>query len=221
MESGSPPPDKPGPESPEGPQAPAPGPQPPATGPQAPPPKAPPVEPQAPAYTPIPDSPETPPAGWQQPIATAGGPGWEGKQLASWGSRFAALIIDLVLSGLVFFVGFGLAVGGSEVAGGLLMFLGLFLPFFYYPMTMMRPGTRNGQTIGKQALGIRVLRDNGEEIGFWWAVLREFLVKYLLFQVAGGFFLGVPWLLDGLWPLWDSENRALHDMVVSSHVVRA
>ena len=26
-------------------------------------------------------------------------------------------------------------------------------------------------------------------------------------------------LIDYLWPLWDGENRCLHDMVVSTHVV--
>jgi uncharacterized RDD family membrane protein YckC len=178
----------------------------------------PPEGPQAP-YTPIPDGPETPPSGWQQPIAAPSG--WEGKQLASWGSRFAALLLDVILSSLVFWVGIGLAIGGSEVAGGLLIFFGLFLPFFYYPLTMMRPGAQNGQTLGKQMLGIRVVRDSGETVTFWWAVLREFLVKYLLFQVAGTLFFGLPWLLDGLWPLWDGQNRALHDMAMSSHVVKA
>jgi hypothetical protein len=28
-------------------------------------------------------------------------------------------------------------------------------------------------------------------------------------------------LLDVLWPLWDDQDRALHDMVVSTHVIRA
>jgi uncharacterized RDD family membrane protein YckC len=39
--------------------------------------------------------------------------------------------------------------------------------------------------------------------------------------VVGGFLLGIPWLIDVLWPLWDDENRALHDMIVKSHVVRS
>jgi uncharacterized RDD family membrane protein YckC len=30
----------------------------------------------------------------------------------------------------------------------------------------------------------------------------------------------LPWLLDNLWPLWDGENRAIHDMIVSTHVVK-
>ena len=184
-------------------------------GPQAP--KAPPVD-ESPAYTPIPDGPETPPSGWQQPIATAPG---TGRPLASWGRRFAALIIDLILSSLVFWIGFGLVLGGgAEVVGGLLLLIGLVLPFFYYPLTMMRSGENNGQTLGKQMLGIAVIRDSGDTIGFWWAVLREFLVKYVLFQVVGGFFFGIPWILDGLWPLWERENRALHDLMMSSHVVR-
>jgi uncharacterized RDD family membrane protein YckC len=209
MESGSSPPERPGPESPEGPQAPAPGPQAPA-------PKAPPIE-ETPAYAPIPDGPETPPSGWQQPIATAPG---TGRPLASWGSRVAATIIDWILSTLVVWVGVGLAVGGSEVAGGVVALLGLFLVFFYYPLTMMRSGQHNGQTLGKQALGITVSRDSGEAVGFWWAVLREFVVEYLLFQVVGSFLFGLPWLLDVLWPLWERENRALHDLMLSSHVVK-
>jgi uncharacterized RDD family membrane protein YckC len=31
----------------------------------------------------------------------------------------------------------------------------------------------------------------------------------------------IPVLLDYLWPLWDQKNRALHDKVVGSVVVRA
>ena len=28
-------------------------------------------------------------------------------------------------------------------------------------------------------------------------------------------------LLDDLWPLWDRENRAIHDMLAGTRVVRA
>ena len=31
----------------------------------------------------------------------------------------------------------------------------------------------------------------------------------------------IPWFLNYFWPLWDDQNRALHDMVVSTHVVQA
>ena len=93
--------------------------------------------------------------------------------------------------------------------------------FFYAPVLMAREGAHNGQTWGKQMLGIRVVRDNGQPVSFGWAALREIVVKGLLFGfVVIDHSRSIPWLLDYLWPLWDDENRALHDMVVSTHVVR-
>jgi len=38
--------------------------------------------------------------------------------------------------------------------------------------------------------------------------------------VASGTF-GLAWLLDILWPLWDEENRALHDFVVNTRSIKA
>jgi uncharacterized RDD family membrane protein YckC len=219
MESGSPPPEPPGPESPDGPRAPSPGPQAPA-------PKAPPIE-ETPVYTPIPDGPETPPSGWQQPIATSTGPGWEGKQLASWGSRVGATLLDgLILLipvtaviVLVVVVALNDATSGI-VAGALSGLLYLVVLIAYAPTLMAREGEHNGQTWGKQIVGIRVVRDSGQQVDFGFGFVREVLVKGLLFGFVGSWFFSIPTLLDYLWPLWDSENRCLHDMVVSTHVVR-
>jgi uncharacterized RDD family membrane protein YckC len=105
-----------------------------------------------------------------------------------------------------------LAMGGL----GYILLVVLYAPFF-----MQRTGHHNGQTLGKQWVGIRVIRDTGEPFTWGWALLREFVVKTLLFGWVGSFFLSIPTLLDFLWPLWDDQNRALHDMVVSTHVVRA
>ena len=91
---------------------------------------------------------------------------------------------------------------------------------FYAPFLMQREGEANGQTWGKQIVGIRVVRNDGEPMGFGWAVLRELVIKTFLFGWVGGSIL-IGWLLDVLWPLWDDENRALHDMIASTHVVRA
>jgi uncharacterized RDD family membrane protein YckC len=98
---------------------------------------------------------------------------------------------------------------------------GLLVALVYYPLTMARAGERNGQTLGKQALGIRVVRDIGQPFEYGSALMREFVVKYLLFGVVGGFFLAIPPLLNVLWPLWDNENQALHDKIVNTHVVQA
>jgi uncharacterized RDD family membrane protein YckC len=167
-----------------------------------------------------------PPGGWQQPVAT---PAWAGPPLADWGPRVGATLLDwlvvsvaflpLVVPGIVLVaVNDGGALGiVLLVLGGLAWVVGSFL---YAPYFMQRSGQHNGQTLGKQWVGLRAVRDKGEPFGFGWALLREFVVKYLLFVSVGGSFL-IPTLLDWLWPLWDDENRALHDMIVSTHVVKA
>ena len=226
MERGSPPPDRPDPERPAGPEAP-PGPQAPAPGPQAP----------APGYAPPPPGVEgapgyggpVPPGGWQQPIArpTAG---WAGQPLASWGSRVGAALIDwlvlLIPTAILGWLILGAAISDDSstwaVVGAFVLYvLGLaVLWLLYAPLLMMRQGRHNGQTLGKQAVGIRVVRDSGETMGFGWAALREVVVKNLTVGIASSIIPVIPWLLDVCWPLWDDENRALHDMVVSTHVVK-
>jgi uncharacterized RDD family membrane protein YckC len=190
------------------------------------PPQAPPAPPAAPPQAaPGPEAPPgyggpAPPGGWQQPVA-AQPQAWVGAPLAGWWSRVGAYILDAIFTAIVSWVGVALIYAGSEVAGVLLVLAGLVVAFFYFPVTMMREGAHNGQSLGKQLLGIRVVRDDGQAVGFGFALLRQFVVMYLLFSVAGGFLFGIPWLIDVLWPLWDSENRALHDMIVKSHVMKA
>jgi uncharacterized RDD family membrane protein YckC len=91
----------------------------------------------------------------------------------------------------------------------------------FAPLFMMRGGERNGQSPGKQLVGIRVVREDAQPITFGWALLREVAVKSLLLEGVGGFIFLLPTLLNYLWPLWDEQNRALHDMIVSTRVVQA
>jgi uncharacterized RDD family membrane protein YckC len=55
-------------------------------------------------------------------------------------------------------------------------------------------------------------------LGF--ALLREILVKTILFGYVALVTLYLATLLNYLWPLWDPRNRALHDRMVGSRVVR-
>jgi uncharacterized RDD family membrane protein YckC len=97
----------------------------------------------------------------------------------------------------------------------------IIIAFLYAPLLMKRPGDRNGQTWGKQMLGIRVVRTDGKPVDFWAAVLREVALKGFAVGVASSMFMGIPWLLNFLWPLWDDQNRAVHDMAASTWVVQA
>jgi uncharacterized RDD family membrane protein YckC len=203
------PPERPVPDQP---QAPPPGPQAPA----------PPPGPQAPAY-----GGPVPPGGWEQPIAQQA-PGWHGRPLASWGSRLAAYLVDglILLVPVIALTVIIVAVAtGSDTGAwvtGILGFLAyLVVAFMYSPLLMAREGAHNGQTWGKQVLGIRVIRDNGERMNFSWAALREIVVKGFGIGIASSIIPFIPWFLDFFWPLWDDENRALHDMIVSTHVVQA
>jgi uncharacterized RDD family membrane protein YckC len=86
---------------------------------------------------------------------------------------------------------------------------------------MKRDGDRNGQDWGKQIVGIRVVKDDGQPVTFGFALLREVVVKGLLIGIVSNLTAGIAGLLDGLWPLWDNTNQALHDKVVSTHVIQA
>jgi uncharacterized RDD family membrane protein YckC len=156
----------------------------------------------------------------------------DGQQLAGWWSRVGAALIDgliigvgalliLALFGSVFSVGFF----DSEETGIAALVVGLTLSFLaiaivallYAPLMMDRT---NGKTLGRMAMNIRVVRTSGEPVTFGFALVREVLVKSIFFGIVGAVTFGLAPLLDSLWPLWDEENRALHDLVVNTRVIR-
>jgi uncharacterized RDD family membrane protein YckC len=193
-----------------------------------------PAPPPPPGGPQAPPAPEAPPGGWQQPIAQQG-PGWVGKPLASWGSRLGAWFIDLLIIGIpagIISLAFLTSLIGADDGDGttfwalvgtavLSTLAFALIALIYAPVTMARQGAHNGQTWGKQLVGIRVVRDGGQPFTFWPAAVREVLVKGLAVGVASSIIPFIPWFLNYFWPLWDDENRALHDMAVSTHVVDA
>jgi uncharacterized RDD family membrane protein YckC len=149
--------------------------------------------------------------------------------LAGWGSRFGAVLLDglvILAAAIVLFApGIVALVAGADAFGIILLILGgiayLVVAVMYGAYFTARDGDRNGQTLGKQWVGIRAVRDNGQPFDIGSGLMREFVIKNLLFWTVGSWFLYIPPLLDSLWPLWDDQNRALHDMIASTHVVRA
>jgi uncharacterized RDD family membrane protein YckC len=77
----------------------------------------------------------------------------------------------------------------------------------------------NGQTFGKQLVGIRVVRTNGRPVDFATAALREAGIKVLALGIASSIIPIIPFLVDYLWPLFDDENQAVHDIIASTRVV--
>ena len=173
-----------------------------------------------PSYQPLPYQPPAPAQKGER-----GQPVFRGRETATWGSRAGAYLLDVLFAMVLpFILAIPLVasgVSGLEVVGIVLMVaaFALFLPL-YMAIFEARSGERNGQTPGKQIVGIRVVRDRGEPIGFGYGLLRELLVRWWLIGTIGGFFFFPPFL-DLLWPIWDETNRSLHDMVVGTHVVYA
>lgn len=164
------------------------------------------------------------------PVATAPGPSAGRYVLAGWWSRVGAAIIDGIIITVVAVVllaifGAGFAATDSDTGVGALIaatfVTGLAFAvaaLLYAPLMMAKT---NGKTLGRMAVGNRVVRANGQPMTFGWAMLREVAVKALLFNAIGGAVtFGLAGLLDVLWPLWDDENRALHDFIVDTRTVK-
>src|SRR4051794_39073625 len=138
--------------------------------------------------------------------------------LAEWWPRVGATLLDgVIISALALVVAIVVAAaGGGDDAGSTAGWISwLLIGSAYVTATMSRKGIHNGQTLGKQAAGIRVVRDDRRPIRLGLAALREVGLKYF----AANLVLGIGWLVDSLWPLGDEQNRAVHDMIVKTHVV--
>lgn len=155
---------------------------------------------------------------------------------APYGARVGAAIIDFlvkVVIAVVILIAIGSVTGigflaGDETSGYVAFFVAVIMGFvafavaalFYEPLYM---ASTNGKTLGKQVTGCRVVRIDGRPMTFGWAFLREVVVKYLAIGTLGNAITaGVPVasLVDNLWPLWDSQQRALHDLAVETRVIR-
>jgi uncharacterized RDD family membrane protein YckC len=187
----------------------------------------PPVPPGPPV--PPPSAPERPAYGTPPPAQAAPPPPAE-LPLARWWPRAGAYLIDtlvmLAIPAVVFFLVW--AISGDAGTGGIAAAIAwgateyVVRGVLYEPLLMRRPGARNGQTLGKQAVVIRVVRESAEPIDYGTALVRQWLVIALLLQVVGGAFTGgIASVIDYLWPLWDPRNRAVHDIIASTMVFRA
>ncbi len=149
--------------------------------------------------------------------------------LAGWWRRAVAAAIDGVLIGLlalVLLVPLGIGLAGTDSDAGV---LGLIAAAFvtlvvfavvsllYAPLMLWKT---DGKTVGRMIVGIRVVRATGGPMSLSTAVVREVVLKWLVFGAAGSATGGIATLVDYLWPLWDEEHRALHDFPVNTRTVR-
>jgi uncharacterized RDD family membrane protein YckC len=166
--------------------------------------------------------PQPPPPGYGAQTGTA---------YASIGKRIVAYILDGIIVSLgavpgllLMIVGFSLAAStagprgqmSDQAAAGAfgilflsygLMFIGAIALWLYNCYLL----GRDGATLGKKVMKIKVLDQQGQPLGFGKAFLRE-LVKYVL---------GNACFILLLWPLWDDQKQGLQDKLFSTHVYEA
>lgn len=121
--------------------------------------------------------------------------------------RVLAILIDLVLIGVITSLVGGLLFPGRLAAlGGL---VGLLINFGYY---IYLEGTY-GQTVGKMALGLVVVSENGEPIDYRPATIRTIL------RIVDA--LPVLYLVGFVLVLLTDRNQRVGDLAADTVVVRA
>ncbi|GHA14879.1 hypothetical protein GCM10010372_13190 [Streptomyces tauricus] len=130
---------------------------------------------------------------------------------AHWGLRFLATLVD----GLVLLLAYvpaviGAAMGSDSAAAGILGLISI-VAIFGVAIWMLVQEGKTGQTVGKKALGIRLLREiDGQPMGVGMAFVRR--LAHFLDSIAC--------YLGWLWPLWDDKKQTFADKVCSSVVVK-
>ncbi|MCX5236881.1 RDD family protein [Streptomyces prunicolor] len=145
--------------------------------------------PQQPAYP-----------GYQQPGYGATPP------YANWGQRFLGTLVD----GLVFAVPYALYIAGAASKNAALTGIGGILLLGLFIWQLIREG-RTGQTVGKQALGIRLVRESdGQPLGVGMAFVRR----------LAHFLDGISCYIGFLWPAWDAKRQTFADKICGTIVIR-
>lgn len=132
-------------------------------------------------------------------------------RLASPGRRLGAYFLDI----LVFFVAAILSLmvvraTVSEETGptllGLLLGFGLYIAYGIWALVLLSSGT----TPGKNLLGMRVIKEDGQHAGFLTMLIRESIGKLIS---------GLIFSLGFLWILFDRDNQGWHDKLMSTYVI--
>lgn len=147
------------------------------------------------------------PSGYGAP-SPFGAPG--GPQLAGWGSRVAAALLDALLT-VVPVVLAGIGAGVTGAGEGLYIALAYVGAFAVLIWNHVRQGN-TGQTVGKSALGLRLLREaDGQVVGPGLSIGRYFV----------HFVDALPCYVGYLWPLWDARKQTFADKILKTVVIKA
>ena len=140
-----------------------------------------------------------------------GAPGAGMPELAHWGQRFGAQLLDaLIIAGPMYLLGFINLAISDDGEPGALFFIGVVYALGMAVFQLYKEGA-TGQSIGKKVLGISLHREaDGSHLGFGMALVRK--ISHILDSMA----CYVGWL----WPLWDEKKQTFADKVCNTVVIK-
>ena len=129
--------------------------------------------------------------------------------------RFLAVILDALVMWVVnfvigFIIGFTIAVAftrNDQVAGAIAGLTGIAADWLYEVLMVTSP---HQATLGKMALGIKVVGPEGERIGFGRATGRYF----------GKILSGLILMIGYLMMLWSDRRQTLHDSLAGTYLIK-
>lgn len=129
--------------------------------------------------------------------------------------RAAAFGIDVLIVGLITYLaietGFNILEGESVKTEELSrVFLPIYALLFFLASTyFIFLHYYAGKTVGKMALGIRVISADGKEVGLWESFMRWV-----------GYYISAVFLFAGfIWSIFDPDSQAWHDKIAGTYVV--
>jgi len=148
------------------------------------------------------------PAVQPAPVVSAPRTVVEAGKYASFWRRMAASLLDSgIVTALNMVVALGAQATQNETVLAVAGFVNLLVSLVYYVYFI---GNR-GQTPGKMALKIKVVREGSERVGYGRAFIRE---------TVGKFVSGAVFLLGYFWMLWDKKKQTWHDKMAGTTVVK-
>ena len=125
--------------------------------------------------------------------------------IAGPGRRLAGYLIE----GAIWF--FGILLGIITI--GILL-----IPFFIGYLVWFIFAAINGQTPGKQLLGMYIMKADGTRAGGGYVWVRELLIKGLVTSLITMATFGIFWIVAALWCLWDRDRQCLWDKMASTYI---
>lgn len=161
-------------------------------------------------------NPYTAPEAPVQPPVPADGKPVKAERMTRLGAALADGLISLPAA-LPLMIGLGMQDAGNHTVGSALIGVGVIalIALAIYNCMLL---AREGQTIGKRWLGIRIVRSNGERASFGRLLGLRILLPGVIGAIPG---IGPLFsLADPLW-IFGEERRCLHDHIADTIVVIA